>query len=99
MPAGGEGGVSLCRICAHIAVAFLQRNIFGGYRPERSTADGGAQSLETKYEWTAPNSLLVQTTSVSASQAKVVKAHAASKVCENLINTLKLLANQQKDGD
>ena len=36
----------------------------------------------------------------SASQAKVFKAHAVPQgVCENLINALKLLANQQKDGD
>ena len=37
-------------------------------------------------------------TGVSASQAKVFKAHAAPQgLCEN--NALKLLANQQKDGD
>ena len=31
---------------------------------------------------------------------KVFKAHAApSELCDNLINALKLLANQQKDGD
>ena len=36
---------------------------------------------------------------VSASQAKVFKAHAAPQgLCEKLINALKLLANQQKDG-
>ena len=39
-------------------------------------------------------------TGVSASQAKVFKAHAAPQsLCEKLINALKLLANQQKDGD
>ena len=39
-------------------------------------------------------------TGVSASQAKVFKAHAAPQgLCENLINALKLLANKQKDGD
>ena len=37
---------------------------------------------------------------VSASQAKVFKGHAVPQgVCENLINALKLLANQQKHGD
>ena len=50
--------------------------------------------------WRAPNSLLVVQTGVSASQAKVFSAHAAPQgLCENLINALKLLANQQKDGD
>ena len=39
-------------------------------------------------------------TSESASQAKVFKAHAVPQgLCENLVNALKLLANQQKDGD
>ena len=39
-------------------------------------------------------------TGVSASQAKVFKAHAVPQgLCENLINAPKLLANQQKDGD
>ena len=36
----------------------------------------------------------------SASQAKVFKAHAVPQgLCENLTNALKLLANQQEDGD
>ena len=36
----------------------------------------------------------------SIEQAKVFKAHAAPQgLCENLINALKLLANQQEDGD
>ena len=43
---------------------------------------------------------MVVQTSVSASQAKVFKAHAVPQgLCENLINALKLLANWQKDGD
>ena len=43
------------------------------------------------------NGVVVET-DVSASQAKVFKAHAAPQgLCENLINALKLLANQQKD--
>ena len=66
----------------------------------RGTAVGGAQSVEKKYEWRAPNRLLVVQTGVSASQAMVFKALAAPQgLCENLINALKLLANQQKDGD
>ena len=37
---------------------------------------------------------------VSASEAKVFKAHAAPLgLCDNPINALKLLANQQKGGD
>ena len=37
---------------------------------------------------------------VNANEAKVFTAHAAPLgLCDNLINALKLLANQQKDGD
>ena len=37
---------------------------------------------------------------VNANEAKVFKAHAAPlALCDNRINALKLLANQQKDGD
>ena len=39
-------------------------------------------------------------TGAGANQAKVFKAHAVPQnLCQNLTNTLKLLANQQKDGD
>ena len=44
-----------------------------------------------------PKRLLVVQTGVSASQAKVFGAHAVPhRLCENLINALKLLANQQE---
>ena len=37
---------------------------------------------------------------VNANEAKVLKAHAAPlELCDNLINALKLLATQLKDGD
>ena len=56
--------------------------------------------MEQKFNWRPPKRLLVVQTGVSASQAKVFKAFAVSQgLCENLINALKLLANQQKDGD
>ena len=38
--------------------------------------------------------------SANSHEAKVFKAHAAPKgLCDNLINALELLTNQQKDGD
>ena len=53
-----------------------------------------------KYDWRQPNSLLVVQTGESFEQGKVFKAHAVPQgVCANLINVLKLLANQQEDGD
>ena len=53
-----------------------------------------------KYDWRQPNRLLVVQTGESVEQAKVFKAHAVPRgLRENLINALKLLANQQEDGD
>ena len=60
------------------------------------------RNLWRKYDWIAPNKLLVVQTGDSASQAKVFKARAVPQgvcVCENFIVALKLLANQQKGGD
>ena len=91
--------MSLCRICALIAIAFLLRIIFGVYRPERSTAAGGAQSVEnimigerpTGYWWYKQVSVPVR--------QRFLKAHAAPQgLCENMINALEQLAKQQKDG-
>ena len=88
----------LCRICAKIATVFTWRTAFGGVQLRRSTAVGDAQSVG-KYDWRAPNRLLV-VTGVSASQAKVFKARAVPHdLRENLINALKLFANRQKNGD
>ena len=51
-----------------------------------------------KYEWRAPNRILAVQLGTYAIEAKVFKAHAApQRLRENLINALKLLANQQKD--
>ena len=86
-PAGGQGGVTLS-YCAHIAIVFLLRIIFGGQRQQMETT---TKKKDCSW-WCAhcgPNSLLVVQTGDSASQAKVFKAH----------NALKLFANQEKDGD
>ena len=56
----------------------------------RSIATGGVR----------PNRILVVQLGVNVNEAKVFKAHAAPLgLCDNLINAVKLLANQQKDGD
>ena len=53
-----------------------------------------------KYDWEQPNRLVAVQTSESIDQAKVFKAHAVPQdLCANLTNALKLLANQQEDGD
>ena len=61
---------------------------------------GGAQFVERKNDWKQPNRLSVVQTGDSIEQAKVFKAHAVPQgLCANLINALRLLANQQEDGD
>ena len=53
-----------------------------------------------KYDWKQPNRLLVLQTGDSVEQAKVFKAQAFLQgMCANLVNALKMLANQQEDGD
>ena len=98
-PAGGQGGVTLSYLCPHYSSFSLGRLHLVGLSWQE------AQQLVVcglwrKYDWRAPNRLLVVQTGESASQAKVFKAHALPQgLCANLINALKLLANQQKDGD
>ena len=58
------------------------------------------RDLWRKYDWKQPNRLLVVQTGESVDQAKVFRAHAVPLgLCANLINALKLLANQEEDGD
>ena len=53
-----------------------------------------------KHDWKQPDRLLVVQTSENVNQAKVFNAHAVPQgLCENLFIALKLLANQQEDGD
>ena len=67
---------------------------------EKRTQLGGARFVEKSKTWKQPNRLLVVQTGDSVEQAKVFKAHAVPQgLCANLIHTLKLLANQQEDGD
>ena len=88
-PAGGQRKWAPWRICAHVASVFLlRRNLVGldlkrrqQKTTRRGTAVGGAQSVEKKYEWRAPNRLLVVQTGVSASQAMVSKRLQHRKVC------------------
>ena len=52
------------------------------------------------HEWGARNRILVVHLGTNEDEANVFRAHAFPQgPCENLINALKLLANQQKDGD
>ena len=94
-PVGGQGGV--------VPVPELQQFPSGRLRLvglwERTTKWWCAICGE-KYDWRQPNRLLVVQKGESFEQAKVFKAHAVPQgLCANLINALKLLANQEEDGD
>ena len=87
-------------LCPNCKSFPLEDNVWWGFQLARITAAGGARSVDKKYDWRAPNRLLVVQTGDSASQAKVVKAHAVPQgLCENMMSALKLLASQQKNGD
>ena len=100
------GGVTLSYVC-HCNCFPLEDDIWWV-----STGHGDSNNRKKKhcnwwcaacggqYEWRAPDRILVVQFGVNANEAKVFTAYAAPLVlCDNLINALKLLANQQKDGD
>ena len=64
---------------------------------EKGVTIGGARFVEKKYDWKQPNRLMVVHTGESVEQVKVFRPHAVPQsLCGNLINALKLLANQQE---
>ena len=94
-------------ICPHCISHW--RTTPGGYRPDTETATtttttrggtaaGGARCVG-KYEWRAPNRILVMQLGTNEEEATVFRAHAVRhRLCEILINALKLPTNQQRDG-
>ena len=89
-----------CHTCARFVKVSRWKTTFGGSLGDKGAIIGGAQLVEKKYSWRQPNRLLVEHTGDSVNQAKVFRAHARPQgLCGNLINALKLLANQQEDGD
>ena len=93
-PTGGQGGVTLSYLCPHCNCFPLGDYIWSTRRKHCSWWHAVCGE---ECEWRAPNRLQVVQTGVGAS---VCETHAAPQgLCENLINALKLLANQQKDGD
>ena len=99
---------SLCRMFAHIATVFPLED----YTWWVSTGHGDGNSRKKRHcswwcaarggqhEWRAPKRILVVQLGTNANEAKVFMAHAAPQgLRDTLINALKLLAKQQKDGD
>ena len=85
---------SHCLTCARTATVSPWKTTFGGSL-EENIPSGGVQFVERS----TIGSKVVQTGD-SIEQAKAFKAHAVHQgVCVNLVSALKLLANQQEDGD
>ena len=106
-PVGGREGVTLSYICPHCNSFTLEDYI---WRVSIGHGDGNNRKKRHcswwcavcggQYEWRAPKRILVVQLGTNEDEANVFRAHAVPQgLCENLINALKLLANQQKDGD
>ena len=97
-PVGGQGGVTMSYLCLDCS-SFPLEDCIRWVSREKGATIGGARSVE-KNDRKQPDRLLVVQTGERIDQAKVFKAHAVPQgLCGNLIHELKLLANQQEDGD
>ena len=95
-PVGEQGGVTMSYLwpnCNSFPLADYVWWVSAG-----RTTKWWCAICREKYDWRQPNRLLVVQTGEIFEQAKVFKA-VPQGLCENLINALKLLANQQEDGD
>ena len=96
-PVGGQGGVTMSCLCPHCNRFPLEDYVWWVSGRNHKVV---VRKLWKKYDWRQPNRLLVVQTGESFQQAKVFKTHAVPQdLCANLINALRLLANQQEDGD
>ena len=97
---------SLCRTFARIATVSPWRTTFGGYRRDtetattgrRSIATGGVRLVEANTNGERPTGYWWYR-SVSTPMKRRCSKCTQRRWGDNLINALKLLANQQKDGD
>ena len=97
-PVGGQGGVTMSYLCQNCNSFSL--NDYVWWDSAGKTTKWWCAICGEKADWRQPSSLLVVQTGDSFEQAKVFKAHAIPQgLCEILIKALKLLANQQEDGD
>ena len=107
MPVDGMGGATLSYVCPHCNCFLLDDHIWwvstrhgDGNNRKKKHYNWWCAACGGQYESRSANRILVVQIGVDANEAKVFKAHAAPLgLCDNLINALKLLANQQKDGD
>ena len=93
---------SLCRTSARTVVAFPWEDHIWWVSSVHGKKQCGwwCAACGGQCDWRAPGRILVTQRSPNANDAKVLKAHAAPLgLCDNLVNALKFLANQQEDGD
>ena len=89
-----------CHTCARIVTVSRWKTTFGGSLGEKWRKNWWCAVCGEKHDWKQPDRRLVVQTSESFEEAKVFRAHAVLQgFCGNLMNALKLLANQQEDGD
>ena len=106
-PVDGMGGVTLSYVCSHCNCFPLDDYIWwvstghgDGNNRKKTHYHWLCAACGGQYEWRASNRMLLVQLGANANEAKAFNAHAALLgLCDNLINALKLLANQQKDGD
>ena len=81
---------------ARIVKVFRWKTTFGGSLGEKGRNNWWCAICGEKNDWKQPNRLLVVQTGESVHQAKVFRAHGVPQgLYGNLVNVLKLLANQQ----
>ena len=92
-PAGGHVVVTMSYLCPHCNTVWCASG-------RKGRNNWWCAICGEKYDRKQPNRLLVVQTGASVTQAKVFKAHAVPQgLRRKLINALRLLANQQEDGD
>ena len=93
---------SRCRTSVLIAIGTRLKTSLGGSHQgtEREAMQVVVRSVWRTVQLGDPNTILVIQDGMRASEAKVFRARAPPQgTCENLINALELLTNQQKDGE
>ena len=89
-----------CHTCARIVTVSRRKTTLWWVSGRKKHTNGWCAICGEKFDGKQPNRLLVVQTSESVNQAKVFRAHAVLQgFSGNLITALKLLANQQEDGD
>ena len=98
-PVGGQGGVTMSYLCPNCN-SFPWKTTFGGSLLDRSTPAGGVRFVEKSTIGSNRTGFWSCKQGKALSRRRSFKAHAIPQgLCENLINALKLLGNQQEDGN